>query len=170
MLFCRYLFNFRGVAASFRLKHLFLCSSLVFHVGSEWLEFFYPAMKPWVHYIPIKQDLSDVRWVLWSPFILWDLYSLCKVKCRGLTLARFRYVTSLSHLLEDFSWAQRSVQAFVPENLHSIRKYPFWFYLSDNLSTWKINPRWTQGPYRPGKTWNVSILLKMISSTWKSQY
>ncbi|XP_025108187.1 protein O-glucosyltransferase 1-like [Pomacea canaliculata] len=57
----KYLFNFRGVAASFRLKHLFLCSSLVFHVGSEWLEFFYPAMKPWVHYIPIKQDLSDVR-------------------------------------------------------------------------------------------------------------
>lgn len=40
-----YLFNFRGVAASFRHKHLFLCRSLVFHVGSEWLEFYYPAMK-----------------------------------------------------------------------------------------------------------------------------
>lgn len=40
-----YLFNFRGVAASFRHKHLFLCKSLVFHVGSEWLEFYYPAMK-----------------------------------------------------------------------------------------------------------------------------
>ncbi|XP_063952444.1 protein O-glucosyltransferase 1-like [Lytechinus pictus] len=57
----RYLFNFRGVAASFRLKHLFLCRSLVFHVGDEWLEFFYPALKPWVHYIPVKQDLSDAR-------------------------------------------------------------------------------------------------------------
>lgn len=40
-----YLFNFRGVAASFRHKHLFLCMSLVFHVGNEWLEFYYPAMK-----------------------------------------------------------------------------------------------------------------------------
>lgn len=50
----KYLFNFRGVAASFRLKHLFLCKSLVFHVGSEWNEFFYFAMKPWVHYVPIK--------------------------------------------------------------------------------------------------------------------
>ncbi|VDI58881.1 protein glucosyltransferase [Mytilus galloprovincialis] len=60
----KYLFNFRGVAASFRLKHLFLCNSVVFHVGEEWLEFFYPAMKPWVHYIPVKKDLSDVRELL----------------------------------------------------------------------------------------------------------
>lgn len=54
----KYLFNFRGVAASFRLKHLFLCRSLVFHVGSEWIEFFYPAMKPWVHYIPLKSEAT----------------------------------------------------------------------------------------------------------------
>lgn len=58
---CRYLFNFRGVAASFRFKHLFLCGSLVFHVGDEWLEFFYPQLKPWVHYIPVKTDLSNVQ-------------------------------------------------------------------------------------------------------------
>ncbi|BFZ08262.1 hypothetical protein BsWGS_11301 [Bradybaena similaris] len=57
----RYLFNFRGVAASFRFKHLFLCNSTVFHVGSEWLEFFYPALKPWLHYIPVKSDLSNAR-------------------------------------------------------------------------------------------------------------
>ncbi|KAK2163625.1 hypothetical protein LSH36_76g03039 [Paralvinella palmiformis] len=57
----KYLFNFRGVAASFRFKHLFFCKSVVFHVGEDWLEFFYPAMKPWVHYIPVKQDLSDLR-------------------------------------------------------------------------------------------------------------
>ena len=59
--FCRYLFNFRGVAASFRFKHLFLCDSLVFHVGDEWNEFFYAAMKPWVHYIPVPTDLSNAR-------------------------------------------------------------------------------------------------------------
>ena len=59
--FSRYLFNFRGVAASFRLKHLFLCKSLVFHVGDEWIEFFYPALKPWVHYIPVSTDLKHVE-------------------------------------------------------------------------------------------------------------
>lgn len=52
---CKYkfLFNYRGVAASFRLKHLFLCKSLVFHVGDEWQEFFYNSLKPYVHYVPV---------------------------------------------------------------------------------------------------------------------
>ncbi|XP_065912123.1 protein O-glucosyltransferase 1-like [Dysidea avara] len=60
----KYLINFRGVAASFRLKHLFLCHSLVFHVGEDWIEFFYPQLKPWVHYIPVRQDLSDFEELL----------------------------------------------------------------------------------------------------------
>ena len=61
---CKYkiLFNFRGAAASFRFKHLFLCDSLVFHVGNELLEFFYDVLKPWVHYVPVvEKDLSDVK-------------------------------------------------------------------------------------------------------------
>ncbi|XP_078732599.1 protein O-glucosyltransferase 1 [Lampetra fluviatilis] len=60
----KYLFNFRGVAASFRYKHLFLCGSLVLHVGDDWHEFFYQQLRPWVHYVPVQQDLSDVREVL----------------------------------------------------------------------------------------------------------
>lgn len=55
----KFLFNYRGVAASFRFKHLFLCRSLVFHVGDEWLEFFYPAMKPWVHFIPVPKNADE---------------------------------------------------------------------------------------------------------------
>ncbi|XP_019756015.2 O-glucosyltransferase rumi homolog isoform X1 [Dendroctonus ponderosae] len=54
----KYLFNFRGVAASFRLKHILLCKSVVFHVGNEWQEFFYPALKPWIHYIPVDSSAS----------------------------------------------------------------------------------------------------------------
>lgn len=54
----KYLFNFRGVAASFRFKHLFLCKSLVFHVGDEWQEFFYDSLKPWVHYVPVSKNPS----------------------------------------------------------------------------------------------------------------
>ncbi|XP_050462265.1 O-glucosyltransferase rumi homolog isoform X2 [Cataglyphis hispanica] len=55
----KYLFNFRGVAASFRHKHLFLCRSLVFHVGDEWTEFYYYAMKPWIHYIPVSKNADQ---------------------------------------------------------------------------------------------------------------
>lgn len=54
----KYLFNFRGVAASFRFKHILLCKSLVFHVGNEWQEFFYSALKPWIHYIPVNSDAT----------------------------------------------------------------------------------------------------------------
>lgn len=54
----KYLFNFRGVAASFRFKHILLCKSVVFHVGNEWQEFFYPALKPWIHYIPVDSRAS----------------------------------------------------------------------------------------------------------------
>lgn len=46
------------MAASFRFKHILLCKSLVFHVGSDWLEFFYPALKPWIHYVPVEANAS----------------------------------------------------------------------------------------------------------------
>ncbi|EDV94670.1 O-glucosyltransferase rumi [Drosophila grimshawi] len=59
----KYLFNFRGVAASFRLKHLFLCNSLVIHVGEEWQEFFYHQLKPWVHYVPLHSYPSQAEYV-----------------------------------------------------------------------------------------------------------
>lgn len=62
----KYLFNFRGVAASFRFKHLFLCKSLVLHVGNEWKEYFYPLLKPWIHYVPIESNYKkkDLRLVI----------------------------------------------------------------------------------------------------------
>lgn len=54
----KYLFNFRGVAASFRFKHILLCKSTVFHVGNEWQEFFYNKLIPWIHYIPLDMNAS----------------------------------------------------------------------------------------------------------------
>jgi protein glucosyltransferase len=65
----KYLFNFRGVAASFRFKHLFLCRSLVLHVGNEWMEFFYPLMIPWFHYIPIESS-SNSHDIQYNPLYL----------------------------------------------------------------------------------------------------
>jgi protein glucosyltransferase len=59
----RYLVNIRGVAASFRFRYVLLCGSLVFHVQTQpdYLEFFYGELRPWVHYIPLAPDLSDVH-------------------------------------------------------------------------------------------------------------
>ncbi|EDV29011.1 uncharacterized protein TRIADDRAFT_18924, partial [Trichoplax adhaerens] len=60
----KYLFNFRGVAASFRFRHLFLCNSVVLHIGHEWQEFFYPALTPWVHYIPVDPDQRNTEEII----------------------------------------------------------------------------------------------------------
>ena len=57
----KYLFNLRGVAASFRYKHLFLCKSVVLNVDSDWIEFFYPQLKPWIHFVPIAKDFNDLE-------------------------------------------------------------------------------------------------------------
>lgn len=62
----KYLFNFRGVAASFRFRHLFLCQSLVIHVGDEWKEFFYDALTPNYHFIqlPPYPEETELRYLL----------------------------------------------------------------------------------------------------------
>ncbi len=52
----RYLLNFDGVAASFRLKNLLACGGLVFYVDPQWVEFFYGKLAPGEHYVPLSRD------------------------------------------------------------------------------------------------------------------
>lgn len=92
----KYLFNMRGVAASFRYKHLFLCKSVVLNVDSNWIEFFYPQLKPWIHYVPIANSydnaLEVVTFLLENDGIakeiatkgyqmIWDELTMEKVQC-----------------------------------------------------------------------------------------
>jgi hypothetical protein len=39
----------------------FLSNSVVFKVWTFWEQWYYKDLKPWVHYIPVKGDLSDIR-------------------------------------------------------------------------------------------------------------
>ncbi len=55
----RYLLNFDGVAASFRLKNILACGSLVFYVEPKWEEFFYPKLVPGEHYVPLSLDVAE---------------------------------------------------------------------------------------------------------------
>jgi hypothetical protein len=57
-------------------QNLFLCNSLVFHVGKpgqDFVEFFYEALVPWVHYIPIAEDMSGES----NLFLLSNISSFC---------------------------------------------------------------------------------------------
>lgn len=55
----RYLLNFDGVAASFRLKNLLACGGLVFYVEPKWVEFFYPKLVPGEHYVPLSLGVDE---------------------------------------------------------------------------------------------------------------
>ena len=35
--------------------------SLIFKQDSEYYEHFYHQLEPWVHYVPLKQDISDIE-------------------------------------------------------------------------------------------------------------
>ena len=56
-----------GTVAAYRLPYLLAGGSVVFKTQSKYFEHFYKDLKPWVHFIPVKEDLSDlVERVQWA--------------------------------------------------------------------------------------------------------
>ena len=49
-----------GTVAAYRLPYLLAGGSLVFKTESKYYEHFYKDLQPWTHYVPVKQDLSDL--------------------------------------------------------------------------------------------------------------
>jgi len=56
----RYIIDAPGVAYSGRLKLLLFSRRLVFIVDRDSKEFFMKDLIPWVHYVPVKEDISDL--------------------------------------------------------------------------------------------------------------
>lgn len=52
--------NVDGTVAAYRFPYLMLGNSLVLKQDSPYYEHFYTHLKPGVHYIPVKRDLSDL--------------------------------------------------------------------------------------------------------------
>jgi len=65
------LIDIRGVGYSARLKLLMHLGRPIFLVDRPYEEFFYPYMKPYKHYIPVKKDMSDliekIKWLHSDP-------------------------------------------------------------------------------------------------------
>jgi len=55
------LIDIEGFAWSLRLKNLLYSNSVVFKPIPIFREFWQDLLKPWVHYIPVKFDFSDVE-------------------------------------------------------------------------------------------------------------
>lgn len=64
----KYQIHIDGFVAAWRLVALLHMNCLIFRVESEWYEYYYEHLKPWIHYIPIKKDLTDliekINWCL----------------------------------------------------------------------------------------------------------
>ena len=60
----RYLLNFDGVAASFRLRNILACGATVLYANPTWVEFFYAQLEPWKHYVPLPLDVAEARRVV----------------------------------------------------------------------------------------------------------
>lgn len=54
----KYVVNVEGNCAALRLKHLLSSPSAVFFVQSDEIEWYYPLLKPYVHYIPVSFSMG----------------------------------------------------------------------------------------------------------------
>ena len=56
----KYQLNLDGTVAAYRLPYLLAGGSLVLKQDSDYYEHFYRHLQPWVHYVPLERDVSDV--------------------------------------------------------------------------------------------------------------
>lgn len=67
----RAIIDIGGNGYSGRIKWLLHSRRALIMIGRGYVEYFHDDLKPWVHYIPARQDLSDiesrVRWTLNNP-------------------------------------------------------------------------------------------------------
>lgn len=65
---CRYVLDIDGNSNSWNFIEKMRLGCCLLRVESDWRQWFWPRMRPWVHYVPIAGDLSDlgeiVRWCL----------------------------------------------------------------------------------------------------------
>lgn len=57
----KYQINIDGTVAAYRLPYLLAGGSLILKQDSSYYEHFYHKLEPWVHYVPIKRDISDLQ-------------------------------------------------------------------------------------------------------------
>ncbi|XP_026325744.1 KDEL motif-containing protein 1-like isoform X2 [Hyposmocoma kahamanoa] len=63
----KYQINIDGTVAAYRFPYLLAGGGLVLKQDSPYYEHFYPLLKPWEHYVPVRRDLLDLKErVLWA--------------------------------------------------------------------------------------------------------
>ncbi len=61
----KYILNIDGTVAAYRFGTTLSGNSVNFKQESNYFEHFYKGLQPWVHYVPVARDLSDVVEKVW---------------------------------------------------------------------------------------------------------
>jgi hypothetical protein len=88
----KYMICIDGFVAAWRMIYLLHTKSVILKVNSKWKEYYYDELKPWIHYVPVKEDLSD----------LIDVIEWCKNNdelCKN--IANNAYTFSTTYLTRD---------------------------------------------------------------------
>jgi hypothetical protein len=56
----KFLISIDGAVAAWKRTATILAAGSVLLLQHRWNEFFYPGLKPWIHYVPLKDDISDL--------------------------------------------------------------------------------------------------------------
>lgn len=88
----KYLIDIGGNGWSGRLKFLLFSKRPLLIVDRKYIEFFYNDLVPYVHYIPVKMDLSD---------LLEQVEWMKKNNEKSLEIAKNAFEFAMTHLTED---------------------------------------------------------------------
>jgi len=80
----KYLLDIGGNGYSGRLKFLLFSNRPVFIVERNYIEYWHNQLIPYVHYIPVREDLSDLLiQIIWA--------EANPIKCKEITTAAFNF-------------------------------------------------------------------------------
>jgi hypothetical protein len=92
-----FLIDIGGNGYSGRLKYLMFTKRPILLVDRNYVEYFHDDLKPYIHYIPVKMDLSDlmdqIRWIVKHP-----------EECKQIAMNAFEY--AMNEFTED-KWIKK---------------------------------------------------------------
>lgn len=122
----KYILCIDGFVAPWRMIFLLHTKSVILKVESKWREYYYDELVPWVHYIPVKKDLSD----------LIDIVEWCRNNdsvCKKIAENAYDFALNMLNEKRVYEYAASLIQHYQIENsfddvettkLHSTNKDP----------------------------------------------
>ena len=111
----KYILHIDGFVAAWRMIYLLHTKSLILKVDSKWKEYYYDELKPWVHYVPVKEDLSN----------LIDVIEWCKKNddvCKHIADNAFMFATTYLTKEKVYEYMANLLYSYQSGNIDEYKK------------------------------------------------